>query len=107
MQCLRAWRANMDIQYITNSYSCAVYISSYITKGQRGMSELLKVASEEARLSCSNIREQVRVIGNKFLNNVEISAQEAVYLLLQIPRESHLEAQYSLTQAHQKNECDC
>ena len=85
MLCLKAWRANMDIQYITNSYSCAVYISSYITKGQRGMSELLKAASEEAHSSSSNIREQVRTIGNKFLNNVEISAQEAVYLLLQIP----------------------
>ena len=85
MLCLKAWRANMDIQYITNSYSCAVYISSYITKGQRGMSELLKAASEEAQSSSSNIREQVRAIGNKFLNNVEISAQEAVYLLLQIP----------------------
>ena len=85
MLCLKAWRANMDIQYITNSYSCAVYISSYITKGQRGMSELLKAASEEAQSNSSNIREQVRAIGNKFLNNVEISAQEAVYLLLQIP----------------------
>ena len=83
--CLKAWWANMDIQYITNSYSCAVYISSYITKGQRGMSELMKAACDEAKSNNAGIREQVRAIGNKFLNNIEISAQEAVYLLLQIP----------------------
>lgn len=33
----------------------------------------------------SNIKQQVRDIGNKFLNSVEISAQEAVYIVLQLP----------------------
>ena len=33
----------------------------------------------------SAIKQQVRDIGSKFLNNVEISAQEAVYLVLQLP----------------------
>lgn len=39
--CLRAWRANMDIQYVLDVYACAVYIVNYISKGQKGMSELL------------------------------------------------------------------
>ena len=60
----------MDIQYVLDPYACATYILSYITKGQRGMSRLL---------------EKVRHIGNKFLSAVEISAQEAVYLVLQMP----------------------
>ncbi len=42
------------------------------------MSELLRKACEEARKGNSCIKQQVRDIGNKFLNNVEISAQEAV-----------------------------
>ncbi|KXJ08992.1 hypothetical protein AC249_AIPGENE17524 [Exaiptasia diaphana] len=50
--CLKAWRANMDIQFVLDVYGCAVYI--------------------------------VRDIGSKFVNNVEISAQEAVYTTLQI-----------------------
>ena len=29
---LRCWRANMDIQYVIDSYSCAVYIVTYIAK---------------------------------------------------------------------------
>ena len=33
----------------------------------------------------SDIRDQVKFIGNKFLNNVEVSAQEAVFTLLQMP----------------------
>ena len=82
---LNAWKANMDIQYVLDPYACAVYILSYITKGQRGMSKLLRKASEEAKEGNNDIVKRVRHIGNKFLNAVEISAQEAVYLVLQMP----------------------
>ena len=83
--CLLAWRANMDIQYVLDVYACAMYIVSYISKAQRGMSELLRIACEEAKSGNSSVKQQVRDIGNKFLNAVEISAQEAVYLALQLP----------------------
>lgn len=33
---LKAWRANMDLQFVLDPYVCAVYKLSYITKGQRG-----------------------------------------------------------------------
>ena len=49
------------------------------------MSQLLQRASEEARAGNSSIKQQVRDIGNQFLNAVEISAQEAVYIVLQLP----------------------
>ena len=48
------------------------------------MSELLWQACNEARKGSSNIKQQVRDIGSKFLNSVEISAQEAVYIVLQL-----------------------
>ena len=83
--CLSAWRANMDIQFVLDVYACAMYIVSYISKGQKGMSELLRTACEEAGRGNSTIKQQVRDIRNKFLNNVEISAQEAVYIVLQLP----------------------
>jgi len=82
---LKAWQANLDIQFILDPYACAVYILSYITKGQRGMSKLLRKASEEASSGNNDIINKVRHIGNKFLNAVEISTQEAVYLVLQMP----------------------
>lgn len=83
--CLQAWSANMDIQYVLDVYACAVYIVDYISKAQKGMSELLREACTEARKGNSSIKQQVRDIGSKFVNNVEISAQEAVYIVLQLP----------------------
>ena len=93
---LKAWRANMDLQFVLDPYACAVYyILSYITKGQRGMSKLLETASKEANAGNKDIVHRIRHIGNKFLNAVEISAQEAVYLVLQMPlRRSSREFQF-------------
>ena len=48
------------------------------------MSELLQKACAEAKQGNASIKQQIRDIGNKFLNSVEISAQEAVYILLRI-----------------------
>lgn len=75
----------MDIQYILDPYACAAYIVSYISKGQRGMSNLLSTACRESKNASSNIRDQVRKVGNTFLNHVEVGAQEACYLVLQMP----------------------
>ena len=75
----------MDIQFVLDVYACAMYIVSYISKAQKGMSELLRRACAEAKEGNANIKQQVRDIGNKFLNSVEISAQEAVYIVLQLP----------------------
>jgi DNA replication protein DnaC len=49
------------------------------------MSDLLNRASKEAREGNLDIKRQVRHIGNHFLNSVEVGAQEAAYLVLQMP----------------------
>lgn len=82
---LNAWDANHDLQFVLDPYACAVYIVSYISKAQRGMSILMNEACKEAKRGNMELRQQVRHIGNKFLNSVEVSAQEACYLLLQLP----------------------
>ena len=58
--CLSAWRANMDIQYVLDVYACGMYIVSYISKAQRGMSQLLQKACHEAREGKSRIKQQVQ-----------------------------------------------
>ena len=65
-------------------YGCASYIVGYINKSQRGMSVQLDAAAKEARKGNLDLKKQVRHIGNVFSNCVEVSAQEAVYLDLQI-----------------------
>ena len=82
---LLAWKANLDIQIVLEPYGCATYIVSYISKSQRGMSAQLDAAAKEARNGNHDLKKQVRHIGNVFSNSVEVSAQEAVYLSLQIP----------------------
>ena len=82
---LKGWQANIDIQFILDPYACAMYIVLYISKSQRGMSSLMHAATKEARKGNLDIKRQVRHIGNAFSNSVEVSAQEAVYLVLQIP----------------------
>ncbi|VDI59060.1 Hypothetical predicted protein [Mytilus galloprovincialis] len=81
---LQAWMANMDIQFVTNAFACLMYIVNYVSKGQRGMSNLLRRACEEAHKQNSSMNNQVKTMGNKFLKHVEISAQEAVYIVLQM-----------------------
>lgn len=65
---LLAWRAKIDLQFVLDVYACATYVASSDTKSQRGKSDLLCQASQEA--------------SDK---NVEISAQEAAYICLQLP----------------------
>ena len=75
----------MDIQFVLDVYACAMYIVSYISKAQKRMSQLLQRECKETRHGNSCIKQQVRDTANKFLNSVEISAQEAVYIVLQLP----------------------
>ena len=82
---LLTWKANLDIQIVLEPYGCASYVVGYISKSQRGMSALLEAAAKEARKENPDIKKQVRHIGNVFSNSVEVVAQEAVYLALQIP----------------------
>ena len=80
---LRAWQANMDIQYVINAYACVMYIASYVLKAEKGMGELLKQAAKEFHQG--NTRQQLRKLGSVFLTNREVSAQEAVYRALSMP----------------------
>ena len=54
-------------------------------KSQKGMSDLLRAACEEAKAGNMNLREQVRHMGNKFLNAVEEPIQACCYEILQLP----------------------
>ena len=82
---LSAWKANQDLQFVLDAYAVATHVVDYINKSQRGMSRLMDQACKEARQGNKELRQQVRHIGNQFLNAVEISAQEASYMTLQLP----------------------
>ena len=80
---LKAWEANMDIQYVINAYACVMFIASYVLKAEKGKGELLKQAARE--MEQGNTRQQLNKLGSVFLTNREVSAQETVYRVLSIP----------------------
>ena len=84
-QLINVWKANHDIQYVLDPYSCVVYICDYLMKNNKGMSKLLEAAANEAKQGNMDLKQSVRHIGNKFLNCAEMSEQECAYSLLELP----------------------
>ena len=82
---LDCWRANHDTQPIIDCYQVATYVVSYMSKSAKGMSQIMARSTQEAREGNFDLKNSVRHVGNKFLNACEVSAQEAAYLVLQLP----------------------
>ncbi|XP_074661914.1 uncharacterized protein LOC141914585 [Tubulanus polymorphus] len=76
---LRAWQANMDIQYVTDAFACVVFIVSYISKSEREMGLLLEHTRAEAAEDNQSAKQAIKSLGSTSLHNREVSAQEAVY----------------------------
>ncbi|XP_051816503.1 uncharacterized protein LOC127537664 [Acanthochromis polyacanthus] len=82
---LRAWNANMDIQYVLDEYSCAMYMMSYMTKPEHEMTEFLKSVVKTARESDLNQQQEMRRIMQAYAKHREVSAQEAVARTCSLP----------------------
>jgi len=78
-------RANMDLQFVLDPYSCVHYILNYINKSNRGMSTLLRSVVEECTTGYVSHQKKLQKICTAFMNCSEVSAQEAVYILLSMP----------------------
>ena len=84
-QMLRAWNANMDIQFILDPYACAKYLMSYTTKPEREMSLLLEATHKECREGNMAVRQEMKKLTGTFFNHREVSVQEAVYRATGMP----------------------
>ena len=80
---LRAWNANIDIQYVLDPYSCIMYIISYIAKSESELGVVLKQAREEMIKEGMNVNEAktMKSLGHKYFTHREVSVQEAVVRL--------------------------
>ncbi|XP_077968311.1 uncharacterized protein LOC144422216 [Styela clava] len=69
---LRAWNANLDVQFVTDAYACVVYILSYISKGEREMSFLMEGCVNEClNQGHHSARDVMKKIGMLYLRNRE------------------------------------
>ena len=69
----------MDIQYITDAYSCVMYIISYISKAEREMGVVLENVRKEAAEGNCDAQQAMKKIGGAYFRQREVSAQEAAY----------------------------
>jgi hypothetical protein len=61
---LRAWNANMDIQFVLDAYSCIMYIVSYISKAEHELGALLKQAKKECEdANNTDLTKEMRRLG--------------------------------------------
>ncbi|CAF4601459.1 unnamed protein product, partial [Rotaria socialis] len=82
---LRAWDANMDIQFALDPYACAKYLMSYTTKPEREMSLLLEATHKECREGNMTAREEMKKLTGTFFNHRQVSVQEAIYCATKMP----------------------
>ena len=78
-----AWEANLDIQFVTNTYACVLYVASYISKPEKTLGDVLKAVSDSAQHL--GPKTAMKSVAKKFLSHREVSAQEAVYRVLSLP----------------------
>ncbi|XP_047213329.1 uncharacterized protein LOC124863125 [Girardinichthys multiradiatus] len=82
---LRAWNANMDIQYVIDEYSCIEYMMSYIAKPEHEMAQFLKSIVEDLKKSDINQRDEMKKIMQAYSKQREVSAQESVARTCSLP----------------------
>ncbi|KAE8281772.1 ATP-dependent DNA helicase PIF2 [Larimichthys crocea] len=68
---LRAWNANMDIQYVIDDFGCIMYMMSYISKPEHEMTEFLNSVIKDVKKSKVNERDEMKQIMQAFAKHRE------------------------------------
>ncbi|XP_053089417.1 uncharacterized protein LOC117597159 [Pangasianodon hypophthalmus] len=82
---LRAWNANMDIQYVLDSYSCIMYMLSYISKPEHVMNDFLKNVIKGVREADVNEEDEMKQIMQAYSKHRQVSGQESVARTCSLP----------------------
>ena len=79
---LSLWRGNVDLQYLIHKIAIVKYVSSYMTKGEKGMGETLKRVAKDYWKDA--IQKQMNKIKKEFLGKWVLGALEAAMWVLSI-----------------------
>ena len=78
---LEAWDANLDLQFCCDTYAVVTYICDYYSKGETGMTDLLK-ATIKARDESRGREDLLKQMKAVYLSHRQVSSCEATYRLL-------------------------
>lgn len=76
-----AWQANLNVQFVTNTYACVMYVASYVSKPEKTLGDILKAVSA----SGEHLGPKTSMRCKKILTHREVSAQEVIYRLMSLP----------------------
>ena len=76
---LMVWKANIDIQPVSNHYKGVVYMCAYLSKSENECSIVIKQEVSDAFEKELNNYEQIKSVANASLNKRKCSIQECVY----------------------------
>ena len=79
---IQVHQANQDIQYVTDEYAVAEYISDYCTKLESGQTALLKMINDEAEKNGVGNEETIKKLAKALDKGRECGIQEAIYRIL-------------------------
>uniref|UniRef100_A0A8C4HPS9 ATP-dependent DNA helicase n=1 Tax=Dicentrarchus labrax TaxID=13489 RepID=A0A8C4HPS9_DICLA len=82
---LRAWNANMDIQFVLDEFSCLMYMMSYVSKPEHEMTEFLNDVIRDVKKTDVNENDEMKHIMQAYAKHREVSAQEAVARTCSLP----------------------
>ena len=93
---LNSLKSNMNLQFVTGVYGLLSYLTSYLCKPEKNMSEMMKKALKDS--SGKNEMGKMKVIGNVYKTKREVSLAEAVKRTLSLPlRSSNIDVIYIQT----------
>jgi len=66
---LRAWNANMDIQFVIDDYSCLAFMMSYVSKPEHEMTEFLDGVIREVKKTNVNEKDEMKQIMQAYVKH--------------------------------------
>ncbi|CAJ1085629.1 uncharacterized protein LOC117832690 isoform X2 [Xyrichtys novacula] len=75
---LKAWDANIDVQFILSYYSLIHYICTYMCKSENSVSQYLQTLIQNSDRECVNECDEMKAVMQAYSKKREVSAQEAV-----------------------------
>jgi len=79
---LAFWAANMDIQYLTDSFGAAAYTASYLCKKESGRQSARLMHKLSENSDSFTVKQHTRRVIMSILNSREVSIQEALWIRL-------------------------
>ena len=77
---MRAWQANLDLQFCLDQYSVVTYITDYVSKDDSGMTEVLKTALKES--VGTNDFDKLNYLKRQYFKSRQVGVCEAAYRLI-------------------------